>query len=289
MSTASDLRWLTTCLAGFVLLAMSICPALYAHSDLRLQIDELSRQLELEPDDPELLLRRGDLQRRHENWDSARADFRRVREVQPENPTVDWFEGRMEVEAGRPLEGVDYLDRFLLSHPQQAIALQNRAEGYLLIGQPLLAARDLQTVIRVSDNPAPSLFSAAALALVAGGSDHFPEAMTVANQGLAIFPTEIVLTGIATDLSLAQADIDTARKLIGQLPAAIQNLPHWQTRIALLNCQAGDLPAETTALEALPVPRKSAGLLSEEWLTRLANEPSAENCQAAAVSTLTRR
>ena len=287
--TASDQRWLTARLAGFFLLFLTICPALWAHSDLSLQIDELSRQLELEPDSPELLLRRGDLQRRHEHWDLARADFRKVREVQPENPTVDWFEGRMEIEAGRPLEGVEFLNRFLLTRPQQTIALQNRAQGYLQLELPLLAARDFQTVIRVSDKPAPSLFSASALAFVEAGSDYFPDAMTVTDQGLLKFPGEIVLTGIATDLSLAQADIGAAGKLIGQLPSSIQNLPQWQIRIALLNCQAGELSGVTAALKASPVSRTSPGLLSEEWLTRLANEPSVENCQSAALSILTSR
>ena len=287
--TTSDQRWLNARFAGLFLLFLTICPALYAHSDLSLQIDELSRQLELEPDSPELLLRRGDLQRRHESWDLARADFRRVREVQPENPTVDWFEGRMEIEAGRPLEGVEFLDRFLLTNPQQAIALQNRAQGYLQLELPLLAARDFQTVIRVSDNPAPSLFSATALAFVAAGSDYFPDAMTVTNQGLSKFPGEIVLTGIATDLSLAQADTDTASKLVRQLPASIQNLPQWQTRIALLDCQTGDMSGVTSALTASPVSRNSPDLLSEEWLTRLANKPSTENCQAAALERLTGR
>ena len=276
---------MTTRLAGLFLLFIAICPVLHAHSDLRLQIDELSRQLALEPDNPGLLLRRGDLQRRHENWDLARADFTKVREVQPENPTVDWFEGRMDVEAGRPLEGVELLDRFLLTNPHQAIALQNRAHGYLQLELPLLAARDLQTVIRVSDNPAPALFSTSALAFVTAGSDYFPDAMAITNRGLTLFPGEIVLTGIATDLSLAQADIETASKLVRQLPASIQNLPQWQTRIALLDCQAGEMSGITTS----PVSRNSPDLLSEEWLTRLANEPSAENCQAAALAILTSR
>ena len=268
---------------------VALCPALYAHSDLRLQIDELTRQLELKPDNPELLLRRGDLQRRHENWALARADFTTVREIQPENPSVDWFEGRMEVEAGRPQEGVKLLDRFLLSQPQQVIALQNRAQGYLLLEQPLLAARDFQMVIQVSDNPAPALFSANALALVAAGSDYFPDAMKVVSKGLSQFPGEMALTEIATDLSLAQADTDTASKLVKQLPAAIQKLPQWQIRIALLDCQLGDVSGLSGALNALTARQNSADLLAEEWLRRLANEPDAENCQAAAVMILTGR
>lgn len=287
--TASDQRRLAARIAGLCLLFVALCPALYAHSDLRLQIDELTRQLELKPDNPELLLRRGDLQRRHQNWDLARADFTTVREVQPDNPSVDWFEGRMEVEAGRPQEGVELLDRFLLTQPQQVIALQNRASGYLLLDQPLLAARDFQTVIQVSDNPAPTLFSANALAFVAAGSNYFPAAMIVVSKGLSQFPGEMALTEIATDLSLAQADTDTASKLVKQLPASIQKLPQWQIRIALLDCQLGDVSGLNGALNALTARQNSANLLAEEWLTRLANEQSAENCQAAAVMILKSR
>jgi tetratricopeptide (TPR) repeat protein len=282
--------WLVVRIAGLLILLNTVCPAAYAHPDLQLQIDELTDQLQRDPDNIELLLRRGDLQRRHERWDLARADFERVRELQPENKTVDWFEGRLEVQAGRPVEGVRYLDRFLLTDPDQVIALQNRAQGYLLLNQPLLAAQDLQTVIRVSDKPAPSLYTASALALIGAGADHFSAATEVTLQGLLIFPAEVTLTGIATDLALAQSDTDTASRLIRQLPASIQNLPHWQTRNALLECQAG-LGASaalwfSSAVENSPMSRNIPYLLSAEWLSRLAVEPSPDNCQAAALEIL---
>lgn len=283
---ASGQRWLFVQLAGLVLLCLLVCPVVYAHSDLEVQIDEISRQLVLSPDDPELLLRRGDLQRRHENWDLARADYSKVREVQPDNSSVDWFEGRMEVEAGRPQVGVELLNRYLLSQPQQVIALQNRAQGYLLLDQGLLAARDYQTVIQVSDNPAPTLFSANALAFAAAGVDYFPDAMIVAQQGLAKFPGEMSLTEIATDLSLAQADTDRANLLLSELPESIQQLPQWQFRIALSDCLAGNASSLVAALETLATSRSA---LSEEWSSRLANNPDAAACQAAAAATLTSR
>lgn len=279
---------------SFMLLLILVCPTTFAHPDLQLQIDELTEQLELEPDNVELLLRRGDLQRRHQNWDLAHSDFKRVREIQPDNKTVDWFDGRLEVESGRPLEGVRHLDRFLLANPGpnpgQAIALQNRAQGYLLLNQPLLAAQDLQAVISETDKPAPSLYSAAALALVAAGTEYFSNAMDIVQQGLLLFPGEIVLNRIATDLSLAESDTDTASRLLNQLPASMQTLPQWQTRFALLDCQSGEqaraerwfTKASGDSLESRNVP----GLLSAEWLARLVMDPSAENCQAAALEML---
>jgi tetratricopeptide (TPR) repeat protein len=278
--------------AGFLLLFLSVGPVAFAHPDLLLQIEELTEQLERQADNIDLLLKRGDLQRRHQSWDLARADFKRVREIQPDNKIIDWLEGRLDVESGRPDEGVQYLDRFLYTNPGHALALQNRAQGYLLLKRPLLAAQDFAAVIQASDRPAPSLFSANALALVEAGDDHHSTAMLVVHSGLMQFPAEVRLTGIGVDLSLARSDTDTASKLIEQLPAPVLKLPQWQTRQALLECQVGNEARATfwfnIALGDSPGPRHRPPLLTMKWLALLAAEPSAENCQAAAVEILQR-
>ncbi len=277
-------------IAGLVFILMTACPIVHGHPDLQLQIDEISKQLALDPDNVELLLSRGDLQRRHENWDLARVDFNRVRELQPGNETVDWYEGRLEVQAGQAVVGVRYLDRFLGANPDHLIALQNRASGYLSLNQPLLAANDYQSVILNSERPAPSLYRANAVALIRAGADHFPAAMEVVLQGLSNFPAEVTLTAIATDLSLAQSDMGTAKRLINELPAPVLNLPQWQTRNALLECQSGH-PAMagiwfSGADEKFHGHGNTSGLLSGEWLERLATQPSPENCRAAVVDIL---
>jgi tetratricopeptide (TPR) repeat protein len=283
-------RRLPVQLAGLFLLLVLVSPAVYSHADLLLQIEQLTEQLEQQPDNADLLLKRGNLQRRHGDWVSARADFRRVREIQPDNKTIDWFEGRLDVESGRAAEGVQYLDRFLLANPDHAIALQNRAQGQLLLGQPLLAAQDFATVIETSDKPAPSLYSANSFALIDAGGEHFSSAMKVVQSGLARFPSEINLTGIGVDLSLAQSDTDTADELMGQLPVAIQKLPQWQTREALMDCLNGHEEKAalwfTSAGTIMPQVRQRPGLLDEQWLTRLGANPSPENCQAAALEIL---
>ena len=288
--TAGHRYRLSVRIAAFALLLVFTIPSVFAHTDLQLQIDALTAQLEDKPGDVDLLLKRGDLQRRHESPDLARADFNRVREIQPHNETVDWFEGRLEVELGQAATGVQYLDRFLRSNPGHKIALQNRAQGYLLLGQPVLAAQDFDTVIDLSENPAPSLFRAQALALVVSGEDHFPAAMDVVRKGLLRFPTEISLTGLGTDLSLARSDSVTAVKLMSQLPGSIQSLPQWQARKALLDCQTGN---EIRAMQwfnktaaASSAPRHTQGLLDEEWLNRLGSEPTSANCRAASLDIL---
>lgn len=277
-------------ITGLALALVSGCHVVFAHPDLQLQIDQLSAQLEHEPENVDLLLKRGDLQRRHEHWDLARVDFKRIREIQPDNDSIDWFEGRMEVQSGNPIEGVRYLDRFLLNTPGHVIALQNRAGGYLSLNQPLLAAKDFETVIRESDKPAPSIYASGALAYIAAGAQYYTAAMDTVQKGLSLFPNEITLTSIATDLSLAWSDVDTAETFISSLPAAVLSLPQWQTRIALLDCLAGSKAKAkqwfASSLVSSPRSQVSANLLAENWLTRLAAEPSVENCQAAAVEIL---
>jgi len=281
--------WLVWLVALLVLLA----PPVFAHPDLDLQIDKLTLQLTQDPDNIEWLLKRGDLQRRHENWNLARADFKRVRNIQADNDSVDWFEGRLEVESGRPEIGIVFLDEFLEANPGHVIALQNRAQANLSLGQPILAAQDFQTVIRISDKPAPSLYSAEALALIKAGFDHFAQAMEVVEAGLKVFPAEVMLSGLGTDISLARADVETAGRLISRLPDPILKLSQWQTRQALLDCENGKEEiasqwfAQASARSEINTRRSQSRhqsvLLTDGWLVRLANAASIENCQSAAL------
>lgn len=229
------MRSLWRLLIGPLLLVIVLVPRAWSHADLELQIEELTLQLARQPDNVEWLLKRGDLQRRHESYGLARKDFKRVREIQPDNKTLDWFEGRLEVESGRAEIGVKFLNRFLLANSDHGMALQNRAQAHLLLHQPLLAARDFQRVIHISDKPAPSLYSSNARALVDAGPEYFSEAMAVVRVGLEKFPGEVSLTGLGTDIALAMSDVETARGLINTLPAAILRLPQWKARVALLD------------------------------------------------------
>ncbi len=278
---------------GLFLLWVLAPLAVYAHTDLQLQIEQLTAQMEQAPGNIALYLKRGNLLRRHGDWTLARADFKRAREIQPDNEIIDWFEGRLDVESGRAEEGVRLLDRYLAANPNHAIALQNRAQGHLALGQPLLAARDFARIIETSAKPAPSLFSANALALVKAGPEHFSAASEVVDDGLNRFPAEISLTETGVDLSLAQAKTTRAEDLIDRLPATIQTLPQWQMRRALLDCLTGH--EETAALwfgssDATSAnARQRRDLLEQEWIDRLSVNASPEKCQQVSIEILQRR
>ncbi len=269
--------------ALLILLALaSICPA---HTDLQLQIDRLTHELADDPVNTDLLMKRGDLYRRHQNWHLARGDFARVRQLQPDHAYVDWFEGRLEVEAGEPQKGIALLDKFVRHNPQHVIALQNRAQGLLLLGQPLPAAHDYLLVVQHSKTPGPELYRACASAYMAAGKAYYEQAMDVVREGLNKVPGEISLTGLGVDISLARSDLNSAQTLIGNLPGPVLGLQQWQVRTSMLDCLAGrkELAAKgfTDVIEDRSEARETRFLISEEWLEKLAADPTPEICRAA--------
>ena len=264
----------------------------WSHPDLLLQIEQLSAQLNQDPGNATLLLKRGDLYRRHEDWEKSLFDFRRAREMNPGNPQVDWFEGRLFIQWGDPQQGLDLLNKFLNTHAEHSIALQNRAQAYLLLHRPLEAARDYGKVIRVSPRPTPVLYSARALALVQAGSDQYTHAMTTVVEGLNKFPQEITLTGIGVDISLAESDTQMVDKMFAQLPGPIRQLYQWQTRQALLECQKGSI-AEARQWFSMAATNQSRyrslpGTLTRDQLSHLASAPTVELCQQVSLQMLKR-
>ena len=108
-----------------------------------------------------------------------------------------------------------------------------RSQALLLLDRPIEAAEDLGRAIELAENPSPALYRDQALALIAAGETHWPEADSVIRGGLQRFPMEISLLGLGTDLALARDDTASATAFINELPAALQQLPEWQKRLDL--------------------------------------------------------
>ncbi|NND45044.1 MAG: tetratricopeptide repeat protein, partial [Xanthomonadales bacterium] len=143
--------------------------AVMAHTDLQLQIAAITRQIEASPDAADLYLKRGDLHRRHQDWDAAAADFASVRRLASGLSETDWFEGRMRVDAGQFEAGERLLSRFLEANPGHTGALQARARSHWGQRAPGAAAHDYQQAIDRSESPAPALYRALVVTQVAMG------------------------------------------------------------------------------------------------------------------------
>jgi len=228
-----------------VLLLMAVYASpLWPHSDLLLQIEELDAKIALQPDKAELLIRRGDLHRRHQDYAAAGLDFSAARQAAPALPVLDFYQGRLLLETGDWPTAVSLLTRYLDSHPEHAGAWLLRAEARMKLNLPLSASRDFGQAIKYSKNPSPELYVLQALALVQSSSDNWDEAHKVVEEALTRFPGEVSLLGLGTDIALARNRQGEAERYLSTLPEALARLPQWQRRTASSKCltdaEAGD-------------------------------------------------
>ena len=235
-------------LAILVLIATHASP-LWPHSDLLLQIEELNAEIALQPNNAELLIKRGDLNRRHQDYAAAGRDFEAARQVNPALPMMDFYQGRLLLETGDWPAAVRILSRYLEAHPEHAGAWLLRGEARMKLHRPLPAAGDFGQAINLSERPSPELYVFQSLALVDSGSDHWDEARQIVEAALKQFPGEVSLLGLGTDIALAQNRPGEAERYLATLPEALTRLPQWQRRAGSSECLARNNAGNVDELE----------------------------------------
>jgi tetratricopeptide (TPR) repeat protein len=265
---------------------------LAAHPDLELQIEELTRQISLTPSSADLYLKRGDLYRRHGDWLKSEQDFEKARELEPEQPYIDWYEGRLEVAAGRWAEGDKLISRFLQGNDQHASAYRTRAWARWKLEKSEAAAQDYASAIQHSERPAPDLYRSLVITQYASGGDLRARAAGSADAGLQKFPGEASLMGLAVDLALADADTGRAEGYLATLSPGLMKLPQWKFRQAVLYCLKGDADRAAAGFGSL-LPeagnelstRPGSWTIDTELIEKLVAGPDPQTCRDA-VSTM---
>ena len=226
--------WNAWRLVFIVSLGMLCAPAALAHSDLLEQIDVLSRQLELDPDNDEWLLKRGDLYRRHLDYAAAERDFDAAYEANPDNPLNAFFSGRLALETGEAQRADALLGAYLSKRPEDAAAWVLRGKAGMMLGEFARAAEDFGQAVARSPRPSPELFRLQVLALVAG--DRYREALDVVDGGLARIPGEVNLIALGADTSLLAGDHDRAAAFLSMAPEPLFRIEHWQQLRERVTC-----------------------------------------------------
>jgi tetratricopeptide (TPR) repeat protein len=217
-----------TLVAGTLLILWTA--GLQAHPDLASQIEAEDAQLHAEPDDVAALLKRGDLNRRQQDFAAAAADFAAARSIDPDNAQLDFLQGRLALDTGDTVSAEKLLKEFLVSQPQHPGAWRLLGEAHLALGNSTAAAECFGLAIRLSDTPSPALYRQRVLALKAANDFH--RSLVAVDEGLARFGPEINLLGLGADIALAAGQADRSRGYLDQVPAGLERLPQWQVRIA---------------------------------------------------------
>ena len=241
-------RKLLTGLIGMAaLICLSMLPlSAFSHADLVLQIESLNTQIIANPTNTELLMKRGDLHRRHEDYPAAARDFAAAREANPDNTLLDFYQGRLLFDQGEAVAAETLLEKYLGTHPEHAKAWALRGEINIRLQQAEPAAGYFSQAIQRTGTPSPSLYRSQILSLVSAGESQWDEASQVADMGLHHFGLEVSLLGLGIDVALANNQPLKAGQYIELLPQALRALPQWESRIKAADCITSTEP-ETSA------------------------------------------
>ena len=234
-------RWKLPIVSGVTwFFCMVVCssPAT-AHQDLTDQIQAVTEQITLNPNDVELYLKRGELSRRHRDWNAALHDYEIAARLAPGFSGVDLALGRMWFDAGRPKSAERALDAFLVKNPEHAnaLALHGRVLGQL--GQGCAAARDFSHAIELLATPVPDFYLDRARALASCGKEHLDQAIKGLESGMKKMGFLVPLQTLAIDLELSRQHYDAALIRLEQIERRSIRKEKWLLRKGEILIQAG--------------------------------------------------
>lgn len=218
----------------FVALVAASLTTLLAHGPLHGQISELDAQLEQQPANAELLLRRADLHRLDGNATAAMADLTVVEKITPVLEGLWWVRGRLLVEQQRPEAALVDLTRWLERYPRHEGALTVRARVREQTQDFAGAVVDYTHAIAAADNPGPDLFLARARAQRQQGPEHFEAALCGLDEGIARLGNLVTLQLEAIELERALARTDGALARLDVLIRQAARKESWHARRAEL-------------------------------------------------------
>lgn len=221
-----------------------------AHPDLLAQIAILDQRLAADPGNAELLLKRGDLYRRHEDYTSAERDFTAASKANPDEPLLDFYRGRLLFETGDDSSAGVLVDRYLAAHPEHAKAWILMGRIQAMLGEYTRAADSFGQAIEHSQAPSPDIYRLKTWSHAAAGKASWPDALGTVDEGLDRFSTEISLLGAGTDIALAAGDTGRAEQYLSVVPDGLYRLDQWKDRVNLLSCLVAGEPAPNSGCQS---------------------------------------
>ena len=245
-------------------LLQATLPQASAHWALHQQLIEVSAQLAEHPEDFDLLLRRGELQRLHGSWTESRADFEKARTLRPNDLEPVFRLGRLELDAENPGGAAQWLGRMLEKKPHhiEAALLMGRAQAKL--GRNEAAVESFSTAIHWSRQPRPEWLLERSKAILATGhkpndGDTLKRATASLDEGLELIGPVPTLQLAAIELDLRAGLVDAALKRLDTIRAFSERKETWWFRRGLILEEAGRprealqaFEATLAAIESLP-------------------------------------
>jgi tetratricopeptide (TPR) repeat protein len=236
----------------------------FAHGDFHTLITAANQDIEKDPTNPALYLRRGELYRLHQQFESAQKDIDAAATLAPGLPGLDLARARLLLDTAWPLSARAHLDKFLGAVPNHTEAYTLRSRAWAGLGQPLYAAEDLSRAIAVTPEGAPDLYIERARTLAEAGPDQLEAALQGLDEGMKKMGSLVTLQLTAIDLELRRKNPDAA---LARIDVVMQRSPRkesWLARKGEILLQAGrteeakkSYEAALAALNTLPPVRRN--------------------------------
>ncbi len=235
-----------------------------AHAPVEERIDALTKMIEKDQKNVDLLLERGGLYSSHGEWTLSVADFDRAVELNPDLAEVDMSLGRMFLASGRLVQAEEALKRFILRVPNHAEARATMATALVQLDRRREAVVEYTRAITLCPSPTPGLYLERAKTLIDEGDGYVDEALRGLDEGIHRLGPIITLQLYAIDLELKKNQFDAALVRLEQITAKASRKETWLARRGDILEKAGRadqaLVAHASALAAiqrLPVHRRS--------------------------------
>jgi len=245
-------------------LLLAMAPVALAHGDLHGQIEALDAQVQREPTNVGLILRRAELHHMHGEPAEAERDYDFAESIAPGHFGIDLGRGKLWLDTGRLEPARHALDRALAREPAHVEALVTRARVLARLGDAAAAAADFQRAIDHAARPEPEYYLEAAQALWDAGDARRVAALEVLEAGLARLGPLPTLGLAAVDLEMRLGRPDAALARLDRLRTGATRQETWLERRGDVQQAAGradlaarEYDAALAAIEALPARLRS--------------------------------
>ena len=144
----------------------------YAHGDLDARIKKITKQIEKDPSNPDLYIKRGELYFQHEEYKNSIVDYEHANALGVSSIALDILFAQSYDKAGKYPIALDYLENVLKQEPDQVVS--NRLKGNILVDQQhyLAGAKSLEHALQYSIKKLPEHYVGLATAYRAVESDE---------------------------------------------------------------------------------------------------------------------
>ena len=223
--------------------------ASHAHPEIEAGLTRLNAALAADPRNADLLLERGELYARHEEWIQAEANYLAAAEIAPRHAGIARARGSLAVAQNRPADALKLFNEAKALDPADSSVRILRARALRKLGRNDEAGKEYDHVLSRLRSPSPDLYLERAALLAPA------EALQVidgAVDRLGPVPA-LELRALALEESLGRLDAALAR--LDRLTAAAERKETWLRRRGDVLRRAGRQPearaAYAAALDAL--------------------------------------